>query len=145
MADSRQRFETWEGFLRAHASITKQLDAELVAEHELTLSEYDVLYQISRCPDGQLRPTEIAEEVLLTRSGITRLLARLERQGLVERCPCTEDGRVTYASITDAGRTKVHDAARTHRRGISELFAERITEQEARKLAGVFGRLVTPG
>ena len=144
MAISRRRLEPWEHFLRAHASITRRLDADLVAEHGLTLSEYDVLVQLARAPDGQLRPTQLADKVLLTRSGITRLLGRLEGKKLVERHPCAEDGRVTYAAITAAGRAKRDKARETHLRGVAALFVDRIDADEARSLAGVFRRLASP-
>lgn len=145
IALSKRRLETWEQFLRAHAAITRCLDADLVAEHGLTLSEYDVLIQLSRAPDGQLRPTELAASVLLTRSGITRLLTRLEAQELVERCPCPEDGRVTYAAITAKGTAKFDAARKTHLEGVSRLFADRVNTEEADQLATVLSRLASTG
>lgn len=145
IARTERRLGTWEQFLRAHASITRRLDADLVAAHGLTLSEYDVLLQLARAPDGQLRPTELAEQVLLTRSGITRLLARLERQKLIERRPCPEDGRVTYAAITAKGSAQFEAARHTHLDGISRMFSDRITGDEAEQLATVLGRLADAG
>jgi len=136
--------ETWEQFLRAHSAITRRLDADLVAEHGISLSDYDVLLQLARAPDGQLRPTELSERVLLTRSGITRLLNRLEKQALVDRHPCPQDGRVTYAAITPAGEAKLREARPTHLQGIRQRFSDRVDRQEADQLASVFARLANP-
>lgn len=103
-----------------------------------------MLFKLARSPDGQLRPTELAETVLLTRSGITRLLTRLEAQNLVERCPCPADGRVTYAAITAEGSAKMEVARKTHLEGVSRLFSDRIDPREAEQLAAVLGRLAGP-
>ncbi|MGI9658054.1 MAG: MarR family winged helix-turn-helix transcriptional regulator [Gaiellaceae bacterium] len=142
---SEQSLATWEKFLRAHSAITRRLDADLAAAHGISLSDYDVLLQLARAPDGQLRPTELAERVLLTRSGITRLLTRLEKRDLVDRCPCPNDGRVTFAAISEAGRAKLREARPTHLRGIRELFSDRVEGGEADQLAVVLERLAGPG
>ena len=142
MPITKRHLETWEQFLRAHATITRCLDAELIAEHGITLSDYDVLFHLVRAPDGRLRPTELSDQVLLTRSGVTRLLARLEKQKLVAREPCPEDGRVTYAAITTQGEARLTAARRTHLQGVRKLFADRIDAAEADQLASVLGRLL---
>lgn len=141
---TERRLETWERFLRAHATIARSLDGDLVREHGMTLSDYDVLVQLARSADGCLRPSELAERVLLTRSGITRVLARLEKDELVARRSCPDDGRVTYATITPEGREKLRSARRTHLRGIRERFSDRLDEGEVEALAAVFERLAAP-
>ncbi|MDX8151629.1 MarR family transcriptional regulator [Patulibacter brassicae] len=128
---SADELATWELFLRSHAQINRRLEQDLAA-HDLTLSDYDVLVQLVQAPEGCLRPIELSRRVLLTRSGITRLVAGLERQGLVERRPAPEDRRGQLVQLTEAGRELVREAGRTHARGIRELFADRL---DARQLA----------
>ena len=89
--------------LRAHAAVTRDLSAQLLADHELTISDYEVLLRLANAPDRRLRRVDLAGEVLLTASGITRLLDGLERGGYVERGLCDTDRRVVYAVLTDAG------------------------------------------
>lgn len=128
-------------FLRTHAAITRQLSAELVAEHGLTINDYEVLLHLSRAPDRLMRRVDLAESVLLTPSGITRLLDGLERQGLVGRAECASDRRVTYAKLTDAGQAKFREARSTHLRGIQELFDGRFDRKELETLSALLGRL----
>ena len=110
---TRQRgaaLEAWIGLLRAHAATTRQFNTELLEAHDLTLNDFDVLAQLSRGPDYGLKRSELAERVLLTPSGITRLLDGLERAGYVAKGECATDARVTYAVLTDAGREKLREA-----------------------------------
>ena len=95
----------WRAFLGAHAALTRRLDADLAARHGLTLSDYDVLLQLAWA-GGRLRPSELADRVLLTRAGVTRLLAGLEEAGHIRRERCEDDRRVSYAVLTPAGRTQ---------------------------------------
>jgi MarR family 2-MHQ and catechol resistance regulon transcriptional repressor len=125
--------------LRGHASLRRQLNAAL-AEHGLTVTDYEVLVELTRQPDGARR-VDLAERVQLTASGITRLLDGLEACGLVERAACTTDRRVTYAVITDAGRERVEAAAQSHLAQIRALFSERYTDEELETLAQLLGRL----
>jgi MarR family 2-MHQ and catechol resistance regulon transcriptional repressor len=125
--------------LRGHASLRRQLNAYL-AEHALTVTDYEVLVALARQPDGARR-VDLAEQVQLTASGITRLLEGLERCGLVDRVECKEDRRVTYAVLTDQGREKVQAAAESHLDHIRSLFAERYTDEELQTLAELLGRL----
>jgi DNA-binding MarR family transcriptional regulator len=131
----------WIGLLRAHATTTRRFNAELVAEHGLTLNDYEVLLHLSRAEDRQLRRVDLAERVLLTPSGITRLLEGLERAGYVERAPCASDARVTYAQLTDAGEGKLREAAETHVAGIREFFRGRFSKEELKALGGLLERL----
>jgi DNA-binding MarR family transcriptional regulator len=136
------QLEAWTRFLRAHASITRALEPELASEHGLTLSDFDVLAQLAQAPGRRLRPVELARAVLLTRSGVTRLVHGLERAGLVERVPSPDDGRSTLVHLTAAGRDVLRHASRTHLAGVRERFAERLEEHELRTLSDLLGRLV---
>jgi DNA-binding MarR family transcriptional regulator len=131
----------WVGLLRAHASATRRFNAELVAAHGLTLNSYEVLLHLARANGRRLRRVDLAERVLLTPSGITRLLDGLERAGYVERASCASDARVTYAQLTDAGEAKLREAAETHVAGIREFFRERFSEQELEALGTMLERL----
>ena len=93
----------WRGLLRVHTALVRELDTELDAAHELPLSSYDVLIYLQSAPDKRLRMAELADSVLLSRSGVTRLVDRLEREGLLVRDTCTSDGRGCFAVLTDAG------------------------------------------
>ena len=133
----------WRSFLRAHAQVTRKLEAELVAEHDLPLASYDVLLQLAEAPDRRLRMTELADRVLLSRSGLTRLADRLEREGLVERAACPNDARGTHAVLTDAGLARLRDAAPTHLRGVSEHVTRRLTPGEVDELKRLMLKLTT--
>ncbi|MEX2290647.1 MAG: MarR family transcriptional regulator [Mycobacteriales bacterium] len=135
----------WRMFLRAHATVTRRLEAELVAEHELPLASYDVLVQLSEAPERQLRMTELADRVLLSRSGLTRLADRLERDGLIRRQACPSDARGTLAVLTDDGLAKLRQAWPTHRRGVAEHVTGRLTGDEVAQLARLLGKLVGDG
>jgi DNA-binding MarR family transcriptional regulator len=140
-----QQLEAWVGFLRAHAAITRQLNADLLAQHGLTLSDYEVLLHLSHADGGMLRRVDLAERVLLTASGITRLLDGLERSGFVEKASCASDARVSYAKLTEPGRTKLSAAAETHLAGIADLFTGRFSAAELATLTELLGRLPMTG
>jgi DNA-binding MarR family transcriptional regulator len=129
--------------VRAHASATRGLSAELLEEHGLTINDYECLLKLSRAEDGQLRRVDLAKALLLTPSGITRLLEGLERAGWVERRNCQSDARVTYAALTPAGRKKLKEAGRSHVASIGELFGARFSEEELVALGGLLQRLET--
>jgi DNA-binding MarR family transcriptional regulator len=129
------------GLLRAHATTTRRFNAELVAGHGLTLNDYEVLLHLSRAEGQRLRRVDLAERVILTPSGITRLLEGLERAGYVERASCESDARVTYAQLTDAGQQKLGEAAETHVAGIREFFRGRFSADELKALSGLLERL----
>jgi DNA-binding MarR family transcriptional regulator len=140
---SAQQLEqtAWVRFLRAHAAVTRELSARLESVHGLTLSDYDVLVQLYYAPERALRRVDIARAVLLTASGITRLLDGLERAGWVEKRSCQHDARVSYAVLTPAGIEKFEEAQRSHRRDIEELFGSRFSDEERSRLAELLGRL----
>jgi DNA-binding MarR family transcriptional regulator len=127
--------------LRAHSSLTRELDSELRATHDLPLSSYEVLLFLATAPGGAMRMSELAEGVLLSRSGLTRLVDRLEREGLVERRDCEEDARGLLAVITDSGRELFAQARKTHLAGVRRLFLDRFSEAEQRMLGDLFERL----
>ena len=139
------RLEAWIRFLRAHAALTRELSAELVADHGLTLNDYEVLLHLARAPERRMRRVDLAESVLLTASGITRLLEGLERSGLVERVLCDSDRRVAYAQLTGAGLQKLREASRTHIAGIETLFVGRFTDEELATLSALLSRLPAAG
>jgi DNA-binding MarR family transcriptional regulator len=128
------KLEPWRLFLRTHSTITRRLDANLIAAHGLTLRDYEVLIYLSRAPDFKMRPSDLTDMVILTRSGVTRLLAGLEEAGLVRRDACPADRRVIYATLTDEGHARLAEALPTHRRGVGELFTERFDEEELETL-----------
>jgi DNA-binding MarR family transcriptional regulator len=133
--------QTWVALLRAHATSIRRFNAELVSEHGLTLNDYEVLLHLSRAEGRRLRRVDLAERVLLTPSGITRLLEGLERSGWVERASCDSDARVTYAQLTDDGEAKLREAAGTHVAGIHAFFRERFSKNEVKALGGLLERL----
>jgi DNA-binding MarR family transcriptional regulator len=134
----------WRGFLRVHSALAKQLDAELAAEHDLPLSSYEVLITLRSAPGRRCRMAELAECVLLSRSGTTRLVDRLEKEGLLERDTCDSDGRGTYAVLTDAGEQLLARARPTHLDGIRARFVQHFSADELATLASWWER-VLPG
>lgn len=134
----------WRGFLRAHAALTKALGADLEAEHDLPLTSYEVLLFVSGTADGRMRMCDLAESVLLSRSGLTRLIDRLEREGLIAREAAPDDARGQNAVLTDAGRVKLQAARETHLRGVRQLYLDHFTPAEQNMLGDAFER-ITPG
>lgn len=141
---NRQELAAWRGFLRVHAALFKELDAELQAEHTMPLSSYEVLLTLHSSPDGEMRMSEIADSVLLSRSGLTRLVDRLERDGLLERRDCPTDKRGALAAITDEGRRRFEAARHTHLAGVRSRFLERLGAEDLDRLAAAWER-VLPG
>ena len=140
-----QQLQSWISFLRSHAAITRELSAQLQREHGLTLNDYEVLLHLSHAEGGRLRRVDLAERVLLTASGITRLLEGLERSGYVCKETCPSDARVSYAKLTDVGAEKLRAAGVTHQRGIHELFLGRYSGSELATLAELLSRLPVTG
>ena len=140
----RAELGAWRGLLRVHSRMTKALDAELIAEHGISLSSYEVLLFLAGAPDGQLRMSELADGVLLSRSGLTRLVDRMERDGLLRRERCEDDARGFNALITAEGRDLFQSARRTHLDGVRELFLSHLSADELRTLARLWEK-VAPG
>jgi DNA-binding MarR family transcriptional regulator len=143
--DTEQRLDSWVCFLRAHSAITRQLNADLLAAHGLTLNDYEVLLRLSHAEHAMMRRVDLAESVVLTASGITRLLDGLERSGLVEKAACSADARVSYAKLTDDGRRRLAEAAPTHLAGVEELFTSRFSGAELEALGELLARLPLSG
>jgi DNA-binding MarR family transcriptional regulator len=133
--------EAWINFLRAHSAVTRQFNAELLATHGLTINDFDVLAQLSRAPEQALKRVDLVESLLLTPSGITRLLKGLEAAGWVRNRPCAEDARVTYAVLTPLGKKKLAEARKTHVASVRALFSERFDKDELATLASLLERL----
>ena len=133
--------EAWRSYLQSHASILRELDAELVAEHGMTARDYEVLLYLAQAPDRRLPMSVLATSTMLTRSGITRLVDGLVEACLIERVACTEDARVSYARLTDEGYSKLRDAGCTHIAGIQRLFLEHFSPEEIGQLSSLLSRL----
>lgn len=137
-----EQLAAWRMFLRAHASLTRRLEADLLFEHQLPLASYDVLVQLVEAPERRLRMTELADKVLLSRSGLTRLVDRLEREGLVRREACETDARGLFAVLTNEGFDRLRTAAPTHLRGIEDYVVSRFDDAELAALGALLGRLL---
>ena len=141
---TKDELAAWRGFLRVHSALAKGLDAQLEAEHDLPLSSYEVLINLQRAPGRRLRMAELADRVLLSRSGMTRLVDRLEREGLIARDSCSSDARGCFAVLSDAGEEMLARARPTHLDGIRRSFLQHLSEPELEQLARVWER-VLPG
>jgi len=135
------RLRAWESLLRAHATLVRDLDAELQAAHDLSLGDYDVLVTLAGAPDDRLRMRELADRVVLSRSGITRRIDRLERAGFVCREPAPDDGRSIEAVLTPVGRARLREAADTHLAGVETRFLARYTDDELAGIAALLERV----
>jgi DNA-binding MarR family transcriptional regulator len=133
--------EAWRSFLRAHARLVRVLETELVAEHPISLGAYDVLVQLAEAPERRLRMAELADAVLLSRSGVTRLVDRLEVAGMVTRERFGGDGRGVVAVITTKGVDTLRAAARTHLAGVVRHFVEHMNPAELDTLGKLCARL----
>jgi DNA-binding MarR family transcriptional regulator len=125
----RGGLEAWDAFLRAHATLMRRLDLDLAQATGLTLGDFDVLAQLARA-GGELRMTDLAARVLLSRSGMTRRVTRLVEEGLVQRASADGDARGVVVALTDAGLARLTQTAPVHMRGVSELFLEQLDDQE---------------
>ncbi|MGI8927068.1 MAG: MarR family winged helix-turn-helix transcriptional regulator [Tepidiformaceae bacterium] len=131
----------WRAFLETHTRVTTRLAAELERETGLPLTWYDVLVQVQEA-GGRPRMQELARRVLLSKSGVTRLVDRMAAAGLVAREPCPDDRRGAFVTLTAAGRARLRGAAPVHGRGIAEHFATALTEREAAALEAAMGKVL---
>ena len=138
---NEEELAAWRGLLRAHSELVKTLDAELAREHDMPLSTYEVLLYLNDSDDGRMHMSELADSVLLSRSGLTRLVDRLERDGLLRRERCESDARGLFAEITDEGRRVFAAARATHLDGVRRLFLDRFTHDELRMLGALWRKL----
>ncbi|GGI09543.1 MarR family winged helix-turn-helix transcriptional regulator [Egicoccus halophilus] len=136
-----ERLAAWRAFLEAHARVTEVLARELRDEVDLPLAWYDVLVHLQEADDQRLRMQELAEAVLLSKSGLTRLVDRMESEGLVRRAACPDDRRGTFAELTEHGFATLKATAPTHLRGVDEHFTSLLDEDEARVLAAALQRI----
>jgi DNA-binding MarR family transcriptional regulator len=133
----------WRGMLQVNAQVTAALDAQMRAEHGLSVSSYEVLLFLADAPDRRLRMSQIADRVLLSRSGLTRLVDRLVQLGYVTRCAAEADGRGSYAELTDAGLDKFHAAQRTHREGVRTYFLDHLSTTDTVILGDIWTRFLS--
>jgi DNA-binding MarR family transcriptional regulator len=138
---SEREAAAWTGLLRARERIAQELDRALERDHALSLAEFDVLVHLEAAPDRSLRMAELADAVLLTRSGLTRLVDRLERRGLVERHTCPSDARGFWAVLTGAGAERLDAAAATHADVVRRLLVARLDGGEVEQLAAISGKI----
>jgi DNA-binding MarR family transcriptional regulator len=127
--------------VRAGIAVTRRLSAQLSADHGLSLNAYEALLRLARAPGRRMRRVDLANSLLLTAGGVTRLLDGLEREGFVGREECSSDRRVSYAVLTKAGRTKLREADRTHTRQIRELMGALYDQDELVQLAALLDRV----
>lgn len=135
------RLEVWRSFLHVHATIRRQLERELLEEQGIGLGEYEVLLILAYADGRRLRMSELADRLVLSRSGATRLIDRLEAGRLVERIMCDTDRRGQWAQLTDAGYERLRTASPTHLRGVGEHFLDRLAPAELRELNATLERL----
>jgi DNA-binding MarR family transcriptional regulator len=133
--------DAWRSYLQSHASILRELDAELASVHGMTTRDYEVLLYLAQAPERRLPMSALATSTMLTRSGITRLVDGLVDSGWIERVACESDARVSYARLTDLGFEKLRDAGCTHVAGINRLFLEHFSPEEINHLASLLSRL----
>lgn len=142
---AEDELSAWAGFLRVHATVNRKLDTELEQAEGLSANSYDVLIQLARAPKRRMRMTELADAVLLTPSGLTRLVERLERDGLVTRVRSDDDGRGAYATLTDRGRYRLRKATVPHLAGIRQHFLAPLSREERRLLGDIWKRILATG
>ena len=134
----------WRGMLRVHAAVTKALDAELEEQHEISLTSYEVLLHLDGSEDGRMRMSDLASRLLLSRSGATRLVDRLERDGFISRDSCDSDARGSFAVLTTAGERKLAGARQTHLAGVRRLYLDLLSASQQDELGGCW-ESVLPG
>jgi DNA-binding MarR family transcriptional regulator len=135
------RIAAWRSFLRAHAAVTRQLEHELLSETGMPLGWYDVLLQLAEAPGRRLRMADLADRVLLSRSGLTRLIDRLQAEGLVRREPSPDDARGTFTVLTTQGMQRLRMAAPVHLAGIRRHWLAHFDDAELRQLADLLARV----
>ncbi len=137
-----RELRAWRGMLRAHAALAKALDAQLEAAHGLQLSSYEVLMYLADAEDERMRMCDLASSILLSRRGLTRLVDRLQREGLLERVACSDDARGAFAKLTPTGREKLRAARATHLAGVREMFLDLFDPEELDRLGDAWDRVL---
>lgn len=138
---TKQEIDAWRAFMRAHAIVTRKLECELLAQHQISLPEYTVLLRLLEAPDRRLRMTDLAEGVFLSRSGMTRLVDRMQKDGLIDRAICESDLRVTYAQLTDRGYQRLKECSGTHLRGIRQHVTGKLAPAELDQMHALMSRI----
>lgn len=141
MSPADPRLAAWRSFLRTHTHLLRILEQDLQANHKISIGSYDVLVQLAEAEGNRLRMSELAEAVLLSRSGLTRLVDRLQREGLVERQPDPLDARGLFTVLTEKGRNALRDASTVHLAGVSRLVIDRLSAPELVQLQELMRRL----
>lgn len=136
------RLTAWRSFLRAHAQVVRELERELQSDQQLALTDYDVLVQLANAGERRLRMSELADRLLLSRSGATRLIDRLVAEALVERTSCESDRRGQWASLTDAGYDRLRRASPTHLRGVARHFLDRLSPDDLAALERMLSSVI---
>jgi len=142
---SLAELSAWRGLLRAHGCLARRLDAELESAHHLPMTSYEVLQRLQESSGERMRMCDLAEQAQISRSGLTRMVDRLERDGLLSRCSCQHDARGAYACLTDAGRERLEEARVTHLAVIREQFLSHFSEAELSMLAQMWQRIAPCG
>jgi DNA-binding MarR family transcriptional regulator len=135
------RLAAWRSLLRTHNHLWRELEHQLHVHGKIAMGSYDVLLQLAEAPGNRLRMSELAEAVLLSRSGLTRLVDRLQKEGLVQRQPDPEDARGMYTVLTGKGRDALRDASKVHLAGVAELVLDRLSDLELRQLHALMVKL----
>lgn len=133
--------EAWINLIRGQSAATRAVNAQLVADHGLTINDFECMLLLARADDRRMRRVDLAEQLILTASGVTRLLDGLEKEGWVDRAACASDRRVTYAVLTDEGLAKLRQASKSHVADLRTFFEARYTSEELEQLAALLGRL----
>jgi DNA-binding MarR family transcriptional regulator len=141
LSEQASALDAFARLLRANAAVTRAMNARLVADHGLTINAYEALLLLAHAEDRRMRRVDLAEKLILTASGVTRMLDGLEQAGFVERAACSTDRRVSYAVLTETGLAKLREASRSHVADIREFFEARFSEEELDQLAGLLGRM----
>jgi DNA-binding MarR family transcriptional regulator len=141
LSEQAPAVEAWIHLLRGQSAATRAINARLVADHGLTINQFECLLLLARAEDRQMRRVDLADQLILTASGVTRLLDGLERDGFVDRASCPSDRRVTYAVLTDEGHRKLRETSKTHVADIRAFFEARFSSEELEGLATLLGRL----
>jgi len=144
-AFSAVELQAWRGLLCTHAMLAKRLDAELERAHGVPLSSFEVLHHLGAAAEGRMRMCDLADSIHLSRSGLTRLVDRLERDGLLERCSCDHDARGAYACLTAKGREQLVQAKLTYVAAVRSHFLAHLDELELGLLAGLWDRVRPSG
>ena len=131
----------WVNLIRGQSAAVRAINAQLVADHGLTVNDFECMLMLARAEDRRLRRVDLAEQLILTASGVTRLLDGLEKEGWVDRAACASDRRVTYAVLTDEGLTKLREASKSHVADLRAFFESRYSNDELEQLAALLGRI----